>query len=211
MGPVIIGALVMGSIVFGASATSKLSRPAAYRTFRSGIAGTGLVPRNLLAQVTAALAAAEVTAAMCLAVSAIMMCVAAPDAMWAARAALLAAIALTAVLIAGVASVIRRGVSARCACFGAASGQPLGRTHLIRNVIFVSLLVGALVSTLYATPIAQAVSAMAAAVGAIIALLLIRWEDLAALMVSAAVPNERQKGMPSVQSSSRQAHLRREQ
>ena len=105
----------------------------------------------------------------------------------AAQGALACAAALTAMLAAGVAATIRSGARARCACFGARAGRPLGRAHLARNAGLLAVLVTGLV----AGPLAHgqpvpAAAALAAATGSLAALVIIRWEDLADLFV--AVP-----------------------
>jgi hypothetical protein len=208
MGNVVAGVLVMAAAVFGASAGAKLRGPGAFRRFRAAIAGTGLVPRAALPWVTAALAATEAaTAAGLLAaavlvdtpasaglvdtpVSAGLVDASASAGVRAAQAALAVAAVLTAVLIAGVAVVMRRGVATRCACFGAASGQPLGTTHLVRNIVLLALLLAGLAGSPFASNAAPtgagaaAVTALlTAVVGGTVALVLIRWEDLAALVL----------------------------
>lgn len=199
MGNVVAGVLVMAAAVFGASAGAKLHRRSAFRRFRAAIAGIGLVPRAALPWATAGLAVTEAgTAAGLLAAavlvdapaSAGLVDASASAGVRAAQVALAVAAVLTAVLIAGVAVVIRRGVAARCACFGAASGQPLGTTHLVRNIVLLALLLAGLAGSPFASHAAPtgagaaAVTALlTAVVGGTVALVLIRWEDLAALVL----------------------------
>ncbi len=197
---VVAGMLVMAAAVFGASAGAKLRGPGAFRRFRAAIAETGLVPRFALPWVTAALVVTEAGATVGLVVAAGLVdspAAAGPASagVLVAQAALSVAAVLTAVLIAGVAVVIRRGVAARCACFGAASGQPLGTTHLVRNIVLMALLLAGLAGSPFASHAAPtgagaaAVTALlTAVVGGIVALVLIRWEDLAALMLPMPVP-----------------------
>jgi hypothetical protein len=206
---VVAGVLVMTAAVFGASAGTKLRGPSAFRRFRAAIAATGLVPRFALPWVTAALAVTEAGAAAGLVVAAALVdspasTVPASAGVLVAQAALAVAAVLTAMLITGVAVVIHRGVAARCACFGAASGQPLAGTHLVRNVVLMVLLLAGLAGSLFArhapaTPGVLAVTAvLTAVVGGTIGLVLIRWEDLAVLVVPVRGPAAQvQPGRPA--------------
>jgi hypothetical protein len=192
---VVAGVLVMTAAVFGASAGTKLRGPSAFRRFRAAIAATGLVPRFALPWVTAALAVTEAGAAAGLVVAAALVdspasTVPASAGVLVAQAALAVAAVLTAMLITGVAVVIHRGVAARCACFGAASGQPLGTRHLVRNIVLLALLLAGLAGSPFAshaTPTGAGVAAvtalLTAVAGGTVALVLIRWEDLAALVL----------------------------
>jgi hypothetical protein len=187
---IVAGVLVMAAAVFGAAAGAKLRGPGAFRRFRAAIAGTGLVPRSALPWATAALAVTEAGTAAGLLAAAALVDASTPAGVRAAQAALAVAAVLTAVLIAGVAVVMRRGVAARCACFGAASGQPLGTTHLVRNIVLLALLLAGLAGSPFAshaTPTGAGVAAitalLTAVAGGTVALVLIRWEDLAALVL----------------------------
>lgn len=186
-GSAVAGVLVMAGVVFCVSATAKLRSPAAYRRFGAAIADTGLLPPSRRPQITAALAVTEAVTAAGLVTAATLMYAAGPGAVQTAQAALAAAVLLTAALSAGVAVVIRRGVVAPCACFGAASAQPLGTSHLIRNLTLLVVLLAGLAGTLFATPSTQpSAAAVGAFAGTVIALLLARWEDLASLLAPAA-------------------------
>jgi len=121
-----------------------------------------------------------------------------------AEAALAAAAVLTAVLATGVVVVIRRGTRARCPCFGADSGRPLGRLHLLRNLSLLAVVGAGLAAVLLTRghP-ALAGMAVAAAAGALAALLFIRWEDLAELFAPIPQPLT---GPPAIQRPSRGPH-----
>jgi hypothetical protein len=186
MGSAVIGVLVMAAAVFGVSATSKLRNPAAYRLFRTAIEETGLLQRAWLARASALVAAAEAITTALLAAAAVLMCAGAAGAVLITRVALLLAALLMAVLILGVAGVMRRGVRASCPCFGTASELPLGMPHLIRNLVLGSMLLLALGGSVVARPGAPVPdSALAIVAGLTLALLLIRTEDLAVLLVPA--------------------------
>ncbi|MFC5831452.1 MauE/DoxX family redox-associated membrane protein [Nonomuraea insulae] len=77
---------------------------------------------------------------------------------------------------AGIAGALRRGERTACRCFGA-SKMPLGRRHLVRNGLLAVVAVLALVSgdVLAAEPVGLAVAGAAASV---LALLVIRFDDV---------------------------------
>jgi methylamine utilization protein MauE len=181
VGELIVGVLSMAGIVFGASSAGKLRSGPAFRSFTAGLGDTRLVPARRLTAIGAVLAASEAVVAILLAVAALLVWAGAGVAL--AIGALAAAALLTSVLAAGVAVVMRRGVRARCACFGAASNQPLGPVHLIRNLSLLAVeVVGLALSPLAAAP-APAGGLVALLAGLVGALLVIRWEDLAALVL----------------------------
>jgi hypothetical protein len=177
-----IAVLGVAGCVFTASAAAKLASRRAYLSFRAGLADSGLIPGYALAVAAAWLAGAEAVLAAGLLCAAGLTAAAAPAAAWIAEPALGGAALLTAILAGGVAVIVRRGVLARCACFGAGSGRPLGRVHLARNL---SLL--AVVGTgLAAAPLAHGRPgppgvALAAVAAVVAALLFIRWDDVAGL------------------------------
>ncbi|HSZ48478.1 MAG TPA: MauE/DoxX family redox-associated membrane protein [Streptosporangiaceae bacterium] len=180
MGELIVGLVSMTAIVFGASAASKLRSGPAFRAFAAGLRETSLLPDRLLPRVATLLAGGEAAIAVLLAAAALVVWAGGGVAL--AIAALAAAALLTVMLAAGVAVVMRRGVSARCACFGAASDQPLGRVHLIRNLSLLAVEVIGIALSPLALPPAPAGGAVALFAALIAALLVIRWEDLAALV-----------------------------
>jgi len=142
------------------------------------------MPGRLLPAVAVLLCAAETATAACLIIAGALAVTGAPGAAALARAALGAAAVLSAVLTGGVAAVIRRGIQARCSCFGAASSRPLGRIHLIRNLGLLTVacagLVGALLPPGHPT---MAGVLLAAGSGAAGALVFIRWEDVTDLFM----------------------------
>lgn len=174
--------LILATCVFAASATAKLRSRAAYRSFRAGLRETALMSERLLPTAVAVLPGAEAVTAVGLATAAVLVVTAGTGANPAAEAALTVACLLTAALTAGVTLVIRRGTQARCACFGAGSTRPLGGAHLFRNLALLAVLAGGLASNPlghgHPGPVGTLV---AVTVGAVAALLFIRWEDLAEL------------------------------
>src|SRR5580658_653827 len=181
--------LSLAACVFAASAAAKLKSRRGYRAFRSGLGDIELVPVRLLPTAAASLAATEVVTAAGLLAAAALIAAPAPGATWLAESALAAAAALTAVLATGVGVVIRRGIQARCACFGARSTRPLGLVHLARNVCLVAVICAGLTGVPLAhgrPPLAGTI--LAAVAGALAALLFVRWEDLAELFAPIPAP-----------------------
>jgi hypothetical protein len=184
-----VAVLSLAACVFIASAVAKLRDRQAYRSFRSGLDETGLVPAKLLALATALLSIAEGVIAVALVAAIVLTAVPAAGAVPVGETALAAAAALTAMLAAGIAVVIRRGTQAGCACFGAGSDRPLGWPHLIRDLG----LLAALGAGLAAVPLergrpAMAGAVLAAAAGALSALVLIRFDQLAELFAPLPPP-----------------------
>lgn len=179
--------LSLAAFIFAASAAGKLRGRQAYRSFRGGLAETALLPRRFLPAAAAVLASAEAAAAAGLA-AALVATAAGASAKPAAEAVLTAAITLTAVLAAGVARVVRRGTAARCHCFGARPGRPLGPVHLTRNLTLLGVLAAGLVASMLGRgdPAAGATAVAVTADGAG-ALLFTRWEEIAGLFAPVSV------------------------
>ena len=191
----IIALLAMGACVYGGSAAAKLRSQRAYRSFRAGLAETALVPRRRLAAVAAILTGCEVAVAVGMASGAALAVTSARGAIVVAESAFGGALALTVVLAAGIAMVMRRGTRARCACFGSRSARPLGGAHLIRNAGLGVLLavglageVGEAGEAIRHGQESLAGSALAVVAGVIAGIVLIHLDDLIALFtpVSAA-------------------------
>jgi hypothetical protein len=172
---VVIGQSVV-CVVFGVAAVTKLRAPA---TFRAALRDLRVGPAGLVP--AAAIAVPVVELAIAVAVP------------WAPRPALVAAAILLAGFFAGTALAIRRGSPARCACFGAAT-RPLGRMHLVRDV-----LLGAIALVAAAGGGDQHVSrpaagiVIAAAVGLVLAQLAMALDDIADLLTS---PLAKEAGRP---------------
>jgi methylamine utilization protein MauE len=182
MTELIIAVLTMAACVYGASSASKLTSSRNYRAFRDGLAQTGLVRAHLLRGVAAVLAAGEATVTVLLATAAVLAAAGTPGSVPFAAIALGCGIALTGVLAAGVARVIRSGTRAICACFGARSGQEISGSHLVRNIALLLVLIAGLIGNVlrHGRPAPAAVIVVLAA-GAVIGLLLVRFDDLVEL------------------------------
>jgi hypothetical protein len=182
MTELIIAVLAMAACVYGASSVSKLMSSRNYRAFRDGLAQTGLVRAHLLRGAAAVLAAGEATVTALLAAATVLAMAGTPGSVPLAAIALGCGIALTGVLAAGVARVIRSGTRAICVCFGARSGQEISGSHLVRNIALLLLLIAGLIGNEFrhVRPAPTAVI-VAFAAGAVIGLLLVRFDDLVEL------------------------------
>jgi hypothetical protein len=179
MADLLIAVLTLAACVYGTSAGTKLSGRRAYRPYAEGLGEAGLVATRWLPATAAALAGGEAAVAAGLAVAAVLTAAATPGAATVTAVSLGAAALLTGILAAGVAVVLRRGTRARCACFGAARRQPLGKTHLTRNLsLLAAVAAGLALDALAPGRPMSAGAAMAAVAGALVALLLIRLDDL---------------------------------
>jgi hypothetical protein len=183
---------VIAACVYAASGVAKLRSGAAYRSFSAGLGNTALVPPRLLQAVAAVLAGGEGVVTVMVTTAIVTMAFSGSSARVLSVAALAACWVLTAVLVAGVATVIARGTTVRCACFGARSqtGPPLGAAHLLRNASLLALVTaGLLESALASQPPAHGITpsgwVVTAAAGTVCAAFLIRWEDVAYLVAPA--------------------------
>ena len=183
-----MAALMTAVVTYGWSAASKLRGGSAYRAFRDGLAATKLVSAQRTGTVAATLVAAETAVASLCAAALIMSLLTRPGApaTFALRCTALAcAAALTAVLTAGVATVVRRGVTAPCACFGSRGASPLSAVHVTRNACLLAVLIAGVTGLAAAGPDGwrpgAAAAILAVAIGGVAALLLTRLDDLTAL------------------------------
>jgi len=182
MAELVIAALMTAVVTYGVSAASKLRSGQAYRAFRAGLAATALVSRPLTGLAAAWLVTAETAVTGLCAAALIMTSLSRAPAPALTGVALAGAAALMAVLTAGVAVAVRRGVTAACACFGSGGRAPLGGVHLARNAYLLAVLVtGAASAVLQRWQPGLAAAVLAAAAGGVSALLLTRLDDVAAL------------------------------
>lgn len=101
---------------------------------------------------------------------------------WTAAAGAVLASALLAVLTAGVGTILHRGLTVTCACFGASS-TTIGPIHAVRNGALLILAVG----TAWLGPQVPddlAAVVMAVGVGCVLALVVTRLDDFAFLLTS---------------------------
>jgi hypothetical protein len=176
----VTGAAVALWVVFAVSTAGKARSATRQRAFAASLRPLGFIPERLLRPTALAVTAAEAATVLGLSLAPF-----GSDAI--ATAALVLAAVLLAVLTGGIALALGRGATASCACFGAAE-RPLSRRHLVRNV---ALLAIAVCAAALADQLPQSIAELPAAAlaglgGAVVALLLIRLDDIVDLFAPAA-------------------------
>jgi Methylamine utilisation protein MauE len=174
-----LGLITVLWLVFAVSTAGKLRT---WRGFVASLRPLGLLPGRLVPATAVAVATAEVTVLLGLSAAVAGVLDLVPAGPVVRFGGLVAAAALLGVLTGGIALALRRGSSAPCACFGA-STRPLGGRHLVRNAILLLVAAGALVTP--AGPVVPAGALLGAAAGALVAVLLIRLDDLVELLAPA--------------------------
>lgn len=168
------GCRVLLAVVFFAAAVSKM-RGRNRTEFRASLGAFGVNPRRRSA-VVAAVIMCELATAVLLAADVT------------ALAGLVVGAALLIVFTMAIKSVLRRGTSASCRCFGA-STQPLGRRHLVRNAILLSIAAVGITGTSPATALGvagwnPAALMVAGFVAVVLAALVISYDDLVAVVLT---------------------------
>jgi ABC-type dipeptide/oligopeptide/nickel transport system permease component len=182
MGWLLVAALATLLVVFGVSASSKVTGLARQRAFARSLRALRLLPVSFVVPVAVTLSCVELVIAAGLVAALFGV---ATDASWAlsmATTALLTATALLVVLTAGIVSVLSRRSTASCACFGA-SERPLSWRHVLRNALM--LLVGvagaAIAVAVSPTAMDPVAAGLAGVVGVIVAVVLIRLDEIVEL------------------------------
>ncbi|MFT9473262.1 MauE/DoxX family redox-associated membrane protein [Streptomyces sp. Mo3] len=151
----VIAVRAMIGVVFLIAFLSKAAGRARFATFVESVPAMGVVPTRLAGPAAGAVVTAE--GAVCA-----LLIVPSADA---TVAGLALAAGLLSVFAAAIARTMRRGTGATCRCFGA-SAAPLGRRHLLRNVLLTAISAAAGLMTL-----ANQAPAPVTATGAILAAL----------------------------------------
>jgi len=184
---VIIGARCLVGVVFLVSAVTKLRSSAAFAEFVASLRATGLVPARWARRVAVAMVLTEAAIPALLAAPVL---VEVPPLLAAAGFALAAG--LLGVFTAGLGLAVSRGVRTPCRCFGA-SAAPLGLPQIVRNALLTVTAAAGLVAVLAAGSAGTgqmhpATVAMAGAVGLVLAVLAISFDDLVDLFRPAVRP-----------------------
>ncbi|MEV1004496.1 MauE/DoxX family redox-associated membrane protein [Nonomuraea sp. NPDC050202] len=166
------GCRVLLAVVFFAAAVSKVRGRRDRAAFQASLGAFGVKPRWRPA-VAAAVITCELATAVLLVADVT------------ALAGSAAGAALLIVFTMAISSVLRRGTSVSCRCFGA-STQPLGRRHLVRNAILLLIAALGVTGTTPATALGWNPAALMVSgfVAVILAALVISYDDL----VSAVLP-----------------------
>ncbi|WP_327353690.1 MauE/DoxX family redox-associated membrane protein [Streptomyces sp. NBC_01304] len=167
--------------VFSVATWGKLRHRSAFREFVRSVAGLRLFPAGLSTAIAVSVIAAEAGSVVLLAIPA---APAVTGVGFALAGCVLAAFG------AGILASRRGGARVACRCFGT-KGVVLGKPHIIRNLLLAALAAVGLLAVLTGTtpsslhPGGTAIAALAAGVGG---LLVVRLDDLLALIAPTADP-----------------------
>ncbi|MFC0628092.1 MauE/DoxX family redox-associated membrane protein [Kribbella deserti] len=163
------------ALVFALSAANKASRKS-FHDFVTSAGPLEVLPEALRLPAAYGVVAVEAALAIALVVGA--------GGAFSSRLSLLAivgfvlAITLLLAFTTAIVLTLRRGVRKACKCFGATS-TPLGRAHVVRNLLLLVLAVAGLVAALtQGAPLQPAGAALAVMAGVIGGLLITRFDDL---------------------------------
>ncbi|SDS29998.1 MauE/DoxX family redox-associated membrane protein [Actinoplanes derwentensis] len=166
----ICGRLLIGAVFLWAVA-GKLRGRGSFTAFAESIRAMPGVPKRRL-RVVAALTVTAEAAVPFLLLSEIT-----------APAGLLLAIGLLAVFVTAIAAALRQRTMATCQCFGSAP-VTLGRRHLIRNGLLVTVALAALAGTADQTPAAPAGVLIAVSAGLLGTVLIVFFDELVGLFAA---------------------------
>ncbi|MFD1538345.1 MauE/DoxX family redox-associated membrane protein [Nonomuraea guangzhouensis] len=159
--------------MFALALVSKISSRRAWAEFVESTRAMAVVGDAQVAAVAVATAAAE---------GAVIVLAAVPL-RWAGSVAFVIAAGLLGSLTVAVALVVRRGKSVTCRCFGA-SQTPLGVSHVVRNALLVVIALLGLAGSLVTGPFDLFLTVIVGVFGAVLGLLVARWDDLVSLLVA---------------------------
>ncbi|MEU7854281.1 MauE/DoxX family redox-associated membrane protein [Nonomuraea sp. NPDC049141] len=159
--------------MFALALVSKISSRRAWGEFVESTRAMAVVGDSQVVAVAVATAAAE---------GAVIVLAAVPL-RWAGSVAFIIAAGLLGCLTVAVGLVVRRGKSVTCRCFGA-SQTPLGVPHVVRNVLLVVIALLGLAGSLVNGPFDPFLTAIVGVFGAVLGLLVSRWDDLVSLLAA---------------------------
>lgn len=165
----------MVGLVFAASVLSKLRGREAYARF---VSATGrLRPGWVFFRIPAGAVAGGVIAAE----ATVLVLLVPPGTAWMAWMGFALAGLLAMAFAAAVLAALRRGDRAPCHCFGG-SARPLGRVHLVRNVVLAAAAgLGMAAGAVTAGPLKPAGGIAAVVAGAVVAAVVVTADDVAGL------------------------------
>jgi hypothetical protein len=174
MGYLVVGCRVLLGTVFAVALVGKVWGTGAWQAFTASLSDLARVPRRLRPVVAAAILLCEATVLALLAVP------------WTVVAGLGLAAVLLAVFTAALGAAVRRGVREPCRCFGAGAA-PLSRVHVVRNGLLTTIAAtGTAAAFAGPNPAEPAGLLVAALVGATVAAVLLRLDDIVALFTPSA-------------------------
>jgi len=182
-GQLLVAAVAALCVVFGAAAVSKVASVQRQRAFAESLRALRLLPVSLVAPVAVVVSCVELVITAGLAAAFLGVVAGGAWAVWMAVLGMLLAVGLLGVLTAGIVLALRRRSIARCVCFGA-SDRPLSWRHVVRNSVMQLVGVFGAVIAVATAPVAvvdPVGAGLAAVVGVIVAVVLIRLDEIVEL------------------------------
>ncbi len=188
MGYVAVSAMVLCGLVLLVSAVGKARGKGSYAEFVASIPAFGIPARwtGLFAALTLG---TEFLVTASLLAAGILVAAGSGAGRWLAVGGLVLATGLFGVLTAAVWRAVARRTGAVCRCFGPAS-TVLAPRHVVRNVLLLVFAASGVVALFGVSEVETVAGVLAAAVGAIGAVAVVRFEDLAELFAG-PVPDPR--------------------
>lgn len=187
MAYLLVGLMTGTGVIFALSVLSKVSSPARWREFVASLHDLRLLRKHAVRTVALAVVVGEAAVALVALIGLGLAIVRRPVAPLAAVTFGLAT-AMLVVLTAGIVLALRRGSTARCACFG--PGQRLDRLHVARNALVLLAVVAGLVGAAVDVAVMDVAVPDPAGVlvslgaGAVVGLCVTRTEDLVELFAA---------------------------
>jgi hypothetical protein len=157
--------------VFALALVSKIASREAWIAFADSIRAMDVIPRAMTPAAAVATAAGEAGVIV----------LAAVPVRWAGSAAFVLASLLLGCLTVAVVMVVRRGAAVPCRCFGATE-TAMGMPHVVRNLILVGTALLGLAASFVGGSFDLLFTAVVALFGAVLGLLMARWDDLYSLL-----------------------------
>jgi uncharacterized membrane protein YphA (DoxX/SURF4 family) len=166
----VAGRLLIG-VVFAVAVVSKVASRDAFRAFVRSLQQMDVLPLRSVPAAARVSVATEATIVTLLAV----------PLRWTAAAGFALAAGLLAIFAAAIRRSVRRGNRAPCRCFGA-SVTPLGRHHVVRNLLLAGAALVGLTGAVGRGHADVAGGFVAAGAGAVVGIAMIAYDDIAALL-----------------------------
>ncbi|MFJ4585173.1 MauE/DoxX family redox-associated membrane protein [Streptomyces echinatus] len=192
LGHVLLGCSILLGVVFTVSTASKVRDRTSFVAFIRSVWQLRLLPDRWVSSVATGVVAAEAVVPVALLVGHVGVLL---DG-WSPWRALVAAglglgLLLLLVFTAVIVRATRQGIRAACRCFGS-SGAPLGMRHVVRNVLLAALATTGAVVALGAEQgsVGPLGSVVAAAAGALLALVFVVFDDMVELFVPSSIASQ---------------------
>lgn len=181
VGSLAVGVMVLCGVVLLVSAVSKVRSRGDYAEFVASVPAFGLPARwtSLLAVATVVV---EFAVTVLVLVASVLMVAGVGAGRWLGGAGLVLAVGLFGVLTVAVWRAVARRSGAACRCFGPARTS-LARRHVVRNALLLLVALLGVASVFVVDSVNPVVAGVAAVVGVLGAVMVVRFDDLAELFV----------------------------